>query len=1207
MKLHHIYQKINKNTIHCFNIETSNDEICDEDMKKLLNIIGIKNSFTDFEYNDYVEYGPYLYMITPWCSNALNILHKCGLNTITRIEKSILSKEFNNNLVDKMTETIYHKPLETFIVNKVIDKPYLVEDIEQEKNLGFDEQDIKYYKDLFKKLNKTPNNVELQDLAQSNSEHSRHWFFNGKFIKENGEEYEKSLMDMIRNTQKVIECNISLIAFSDNASAIRGYEIPVLIPNFNNNLYETKNKTYHPVLTAETHNFPTSIAPFQGATTGTGGRIRDNQSIGRGGLCMSGIVGYSVGSINEGNYVDKNIRTLICASNGASDYGNKFGEPVVLGFCRSFGMTMNDNERIEYVKPIMFSAGIGQMDDKHLFKEKELESGIHVVRLGGPCLRIGIGGGSASSRDQSTENTVEDFNAVQRGDPEMGNRLNRVIRTCIEMGDDNPILSIHDQGAGGMANVTKEIVYPNGAKINLRNVIMGDNTMSVLEIWISEHQEQDTILTRDYETIEKICKRENLPVSIIGEIDNSGKMVVEYDGEIVVDFNLDSILGKDIPRKIYKLTNKCKKYISNMVKVDNVLEKILKSISVCSKRFLVNKVDRSVSGLIAQQQCCGSSQTPLSDYSITAQSYFGKTGIVSSIGERPTIGLICPKAMARMSIGEMLTNIMFCKIDSFCDIRCSGNWMWAMKMDGEKERLYDAVKSMCDCMLELGIALDGGKDSLSMSYQDKQRNETIKSLGTLVITGYTTTSDISCKITPDFKEDGNLVYYLNFSNHKYRLGGSAYYQEQNMVGDECPDFEDTENFKNCFNNIQMLIKDNIILSGHDVSDGGLIVSLLEMCFSGNKGFRGNVEVGVKVENFLYSEEMGVVIEIREEDRELFEEIFEDECYYLGKLLEEDCFELVVNDYEIKNKVSYLRNVWESTSMRMDMEQTNKECVEMEYNSYTNWKNVPKNFEIYTDKALHRLSSNNNITTKPKVAIIREEGSNGDREMASVFYDVGFEVYDYTTMEIVNVDLSEYRGMIFVGGFSYSDVFGAGRGWYSIIINNPEIKEKFDDFYNRPDTFSLGVCNGCQLMTLLGWIPKCSLVKNKSERFESRFSRVRINNSKSIMLKDMENCVLGVWTAHGEGRFLLTETINSIPIQYVDNQNLMTEEYPYNPNGSELGIAGICSGNGRHLAMMPHPERCYIEWQKPIDNGRNKYDRSMWYLMFKNAFDWCSSN
>jgi len=1244
----HIYKKINDDTIHCYNVECIND-----DLSILLNLIDIDYSYNNFNYNDYIEYGPYIEMKSPWCTNALNILNKCNVNNITRIELSYLIKKdkFNEDMFDKMIYMVYNESIKTFEINKNIEKPYYVKNIEKEnieQNLGFDDQDLEFYKNIFKKLRRDPTNIELHDLAQSNSEHSRHWFFNGIFYK-NGKKIDESLMKMIKNTLNVKppENNISKIAFSDNSSAIKGYNIKEFSPvndiinnsdynnsdynnsRISNNIYNIKDRKYNPVFTAETHNFPTSVSPFPGAATGTGGRIRDNQSVGRGGLCIAGLTGYSVGDINYSEYIDKNIRTLIEASNGASDYGNKFGEPVVQGFCRSFGMTTDENERIEYVKPIMFSAGVGQMNNIHTLKETKLDEDIIVVRLGGPAFRIGVGGGAASSRDQDTKNLDKDFNAVQRGDPEMENKLNRIIRQCVEMGSMNPILSIHDQGAGGMANVTKEIVHPSGAKINLKNVIVGDHTMSVLEIWISEHQEQDTILINkmDLELVENMCIRENLPISVIGEIDNSGKlMVISADGDIVVDFNLDDILGKGMPRKKYVLQEKLPYIVKNNIikfplKMDNKmnklifimnLEKVLKSLSVCSKRFLVNKVDRSVGGLIAQQQCCGNLHTPLVDYSLVAQSFFNKTGIATSIGERPIIGLINPEAMVRMSIGEMLTNMMFCKIGKMEDIRCSGNWMWPLNMEGEKDRLYKSVKSMCECMEELGIALDGGKDSLSMTYKDNYKGNIIKSPGTLVVSGYTRVEDINKKTTPDFKKVGNSVYYINLSNNKYRLGSSILYQENDILGDECPDFENYDNFIYVFKNIQKLIDNDIIKSGHDISDGGFLTALLEMCFAGNLGFIGEHKLleNVNFYEFLFAEELGIIIEIERDDEKIIENIFDNSyCFKIGTLCEENYFKFKLenmNECIIEEKITSLRGMWELSSYNMDLLQIDNKCANEEYEIYKNWGKI-NNFEIYAnDFDVNTDYIRDNY--QPNVAIIREEGSNGDREMAAAFYMAGFNVYDITMNDLLNdkVNLDDYRGIVFVGGFSFSDVFGAARGWYNVIISNLKIKAQFDKFYERDDTFSLGVCNGCQLMSLLGWIPECKLVKNNSGRFESRFNRVKIN-SGAMMLSGMSSSILGVWTAHGEGKFLLDKTTinNNIALQYVDDKDNITEKYPFNPNGSELGIAGMCSTNGRHLAMMPHPERCFLDWQKPINNTNNKF--SYWFLMFKNAYLWCYEN
>lgn len=1179
--IHHLYKFINEKKIFCFNVETIRQPT-ETELTIILDLIDT-NLDIKFDHNDYIEYGPYPNLISPWCTNALTILKKCGIKIIKRIEQSILIKKefFKDRMVDKMTQMIYKNKITSFDTQPNMDNIYFVTDIEEEnkkEKLGFDDQDIDYYKELFK--NRNPTNLELLDLSQSNSEHSRHWFFNGNLIK--NDKKLPSLFQMIKGTQK--NNNNSIIAFSDNASAIRGSIINYFHVDLNNK-FTCINQLFHPTFTAETHNFPTSVAPFPGAATGTGGRIRDNQCIGRGGLCIAGLTGYSVGDIK----LERNVKILIEASNGASDYGNKFGEPVIGGFCRSYGKTMDRNERIEYMKPIMFSAGIGQLNDMHKNKIIKNEK-ILVIRLGGPAYRIGMCGGSASSRDQKTKNECADYDAVQRGDPEMENKLNRVIRKCIDMGDNNPILSIHDQGAGGMANVTKEIIYPWGANINLDKVILGDQNMTAMEIWISEHQEQNTVLIseKDKEFMKKLCKKENLPIANIGELNNTGFIEVKKNGKIVEELELEKIMGKNV--KTYYLDERLPYFCSNKFNSHNIVQlliNVLKSPSVCSKRFLVNKVDRSVGGLIAQQQCVGPLHTPLSDYNIVAQSFFNKSGIISAIGEKPIIGLIDPAAMARMSIGEMLTNIIFAGVSKLENIKCSGNWMWPAKFSGEKYRIYCAVKAMCDAMEKLGIALDGGKDSLSMSYQNSKTKEIIKAPGTLVISGYVDTPNITNGITPDFKINNNRVYYINLSNGKYRLGGSILMETQNCLGNECPD-ADINLLKYVFNKMQELD----IISGHDVSDGGFITTLLEMCFAGNKGFRGNINGGIEM---LFAEELGLIVEV-ENDKKLYESFDKSYCIYIGQIINEDMFELDTRDGNIKMKMTELRDIWESTSFELDKLQTNEKCVESEYFEYKNM------FGYQLDDIItNHIESIKIKSIKPKVAVIREEGSNGDREMAAILYDVGFDVYDIIIDDQINLEM--FRGIIFVGGFSYSDVFGAAKGWYQTIISNKKIKDQFDIFYNRDDTFSLGICNGCQLMAHLGWIPATKLVKNDSGRFESRFSRVRINKSNSIMLKNMENNILGIWVAHQEGKFILKEKIENIPIQYVDYKNNVAEKYPFNPNGSENAIAGLCSNNGRHLAMMPHPERTVFGWQIPY-GFQKKQEYTTWYLMFKNAYKWC---
>lgn len=1249
MKIVRYYRKINNSLILCFNFEITKD-LSVRDKHIILSLIRPNIDFYNINYSKFIEFGPHLNIITPWCSNVLSILQKCNINNVNRIEKSVLvnEKKYNHRMIDKMTQTIYKSPLRKFNCgNKPIENFYFVDNIEKENNdqsLGFDNQDIVFYKEYFNELNRQPTNIELQDLSQSNSEHSRHWFFKGKLIK-NNKVLTDSLFNMIKRTQNKSN-NKSIIAFSDNASAIEGFHITTIVPDFKSKKFHHIDRLYHLTFTAETHNFPTGISPFQGATTGTGGRIRDGQSIGRGGLIIAGTAGYCVGEIRKGfsEYWKKNLETLIKASDGASDYGNKFGEPIILGFCRTYGnskiirdykVNKYSFDHIEWIKPIMFSGGIGQLDNEFINKH-EPNSDMIIVKIGGPAYRIGMGGGSASSQNQDTKNKNKDLNAVQRGDPEMENRLNRVIRTCIELRENNPILSIHDQGAGGTGNVVKEIIYPKGAKIYLNKITKGDPTMNSLELLISEYQESNTILTdkKRLEILKNICKRENVCCDKIGKINDSGiieiykkkKKIISKSNK-VISLPLKSILG-DNYQKIFQIkeVNYPKFQINiNEENIRNLVTSVLKIPSVCSKRFLTNKVDRSVTGLIAQQQCIGYLHTPLSNFGIIAQSHYGLTGCVTSIGERPLIGLIDSRKMARMAIGEMLTNMVFAKITCIKDIRCSGNWMWPNTVEGEKYELYKACKEMCKITNEFGFAFDGGKDSLSMVYKDDNTKKIIKCPRQLVISGYAPTNNITCKITPDFKQHLNELIYIDLAEGNKRLGGSVLAQSLNQIGKECPNLENVKLLTDVFNIIQDLLVENKIKSGHDCSDGGLITTLLEMSFSSSFGIDINIDKLLKsnennnIYSVLFAEELGLVIEVESKyTKEIITRLNKINNklvgYYIGKIIDNDKV-VIKNGKEIvlTDKIKNLRNDWEYTNFKLELKQCNKKCVmeERKLLNYTKKINYKVNFRL--KKALENCIINKTIK-KYNVAIIREEGSNGDREMASAFEMAGFNVYDIcmNDLESENYDLEKFSGIVFVGGFSYSDVLGAANGWYHVIKNNVKINNMLTKFYKRIDTFSLGICNGCQLMSKLGWIPGCKLSKNLSDRFESRFSFVKINATNNIFLKNFESCELGIWIAHGEGRFILNnyeDTKDYIPIQYIDDNCEVTTKYPFNPNGSEYGVAAISSRNGRHLALMPHPERSFLQWQLPyktseITNFDNKF--TPWFMIFRNAYNWLNN-
>lgn len=1254
----------------CYYIDYSNSHLYIDKLKDLLGLDEIIYSLNKKELANMIEYGPKINMMTPWCSNALAILGKINnINNINRIEKSIIipKKYFKIEHIDPMTQDIYDKPLESFDTstndnthNNVnintcenkYDNIYEIDinDMKSENiklNLGFDEQDIKFYQNLFTKLNRKPTNIELHDLSESNSEHSRHWFFNGILEDEcnNSKKTNKTLFQMVKETQNNTN-DKNVIAFSDNASAIKGFEVNTIIPNIKTYDYKQTKNIYHITFTAETHNFPTGIAPFQGATTGTGGRIRDTHAIGRGGHVIAGTAGYCVGDIFNGSYCKKNLRTLIKASDGASDYGNKFGEPLILGFCRSFGISDKYDKRIEWVKPIMFSGGIGQMNYSHVKKCIPKENML-VVKIGGPAYNIGIGGSSASSRCHDINNKEEDLSAVQRGDPEMENKLNKLIKSCIEL-ENNPIKSIHDQGAGGTCNVTKEIVYPTGAIINLDNITLGDKTMNSLQKWISEYQEQDTILINDndLDLIKYIGKRENIGIDVIGKIVSTGNIQVYSNDKLIVNLPLEDVVGNNIGQNVYCM----RKYKPQIERFENeigdfsiidILKNILQIPDVCSKRFLTNKVDRSVTGLIAQQQCVGDRHTPLSNFAIIAQSHYNLTGAVTSIGEKPMIGLYDVEAMARMAIGEMLTNMVFAKITSFEDIRCSGNWMWAIQMFGEKKALYMCCKAMCNMMNELKIALDGGKDSLSMSFKNNERY--IDAPRQLVISGYVTTDDITMKATPDFKYANTSILYIDLSNGNKRLGGSAY---ERIFKTNCGDVPDVNNIallKDTFNKIQKLLSENKILAGHDISDGGFITSLCEMSFSGEIGFLVDVSGLSKLHynnnlyNILFNEELGLLMEVKNDDVDYITNLLGNSiCHKIGKTVNENKCKIKFNNMTILDcSITYLRSFWEKTSFELECKQTKRNCAVLEYESLMKIKKI----KYLTNYKLTNYEINK-LIEKPKVAIIRDEGSNGEREMASAFYMAGFDVYDICMNDFIlneNLTLDKFRGIAFVGGFTYSDVFGAGVGWYNVIKNNERINNEFIKFKNRSDTFSIGVCNGCQLMSLLDWIPSFKMKRNVSNRFESRFSTIKIKKSNSIMLKNLEDSVLGVWVAHGEGRFSIDANTNTNDdtnddinddinikddkfdldiIHYVNERGNCTEDYPANPNGSPRGIAGVCSKDGRHLALMPHPERSFLNWQCPVyldklpkigNDGNDSNNFTPWFGMFRNAYEWCLKN
>lgn len=1231
-----------------------------------------------------LQVGPRMSFSTAWSTNAVSICQSCGLSKVDRIEISrrfvlrssqqLTSMEqtaFASLVHDRMTEEVYAAPLTSFATSSVPapvttipvvqEGRKALERVNCEMGLAFDEWDLDYYTAMFKdEMGRDPTNVELFDIAQSNSEHSRHWFFKADLYID-GEKMPEDLFSIVKETWNRNRGN-SVIGFKDNSSAIRGCPVAPLLPAIpgSPSPLTPQPRDWDVLLTAETHNFPCAVAPYPGAETGAGGRIRDTHATGTGSIMGAATAGYCVGNLTMDGYelpwenqsfeyptsLASPLQILIDASNGASDYGNKFGEPLVAGYTRSFGQRLPGGERREWIKPIMFSAGLGQIDHAHLYK-KDPELGMLIVKIGGPAYRIGMGGGAASSVPSGSLSADLDFNAVQRGDAEVAQKLWRVVRSCVELGDDNPIEQIHDQGAGGNCNVVKEIIYPLGARIDVRSIKLGDETMSVLEIWGAEYQENDCLLIRPQarDLLESICQRERCNMQVIGAIDGCGRVILEdrtapADSPVPVDLDLEKVLG-DMPNKTFRFERKDVPTVSLELPANSTvagaLDRVLRLPSVCSKRFLTSKVDRCVTGLVAQQQCCGPLQLPIADVAVTAQTYFGRTGAATSIGEQPIKGLLDPAAMARLALGEALTNLVWAKVTALQDIKASVNWMYAAKMGAEGAAMYDAAIALRDAMLELRVAVDGGKDSLSMAAS--AGGETVMAPGNLVVSAYVTCPDVTKVVTPDFKAAGtSKVIHVDLGNGRRRLGGSALAQAFDQIGDSCPDVT-AAILGAAFETTQTLLSEGKILAGHDISDGGIAVTVLEMAFAGNCGVSIDLPEpeGDPHGAFgsLFAEELGLVIEVTPENEAAVLSAYSSAgipATTVGCTLADGKISLCVNNkVEVSSTVVDLRATWEETAFQLEKLQCAEECVEAE-RSVQATRKAPK----WNIPFVPSWTSEENLTAKDKVnvAIIREEGSNGDREMSAAVWAAGMQPWDVTMSDLLNgrVSLDTFRGIVFVGGFSYADVLDSAKGWAGTIRYNDSLWSQFQEFYARPDTFSLGVCNGCQLMALLGWVPATGstanpllpdpqqprFVHNASGRFESRWTMVKIEDSSpAIMLKGMGGAQIGVWCAHGEGRAIfpdaqVKEVVTAgglAPIRYCNEDGAVTERYPANPNGSPEGIAGMCSPDGRHLAMMPHPERCFMMWQHPWypqDLGVDANSPGPWLKLFQNAREWCET-
>lgn len=1209
------------------------------------------------EGTDVLEIGPRLNIETAFSSNAVRICENMGVS-VQRIEMSrrfiavrdehvvILARE-----CDRMTETFYANPLTTFDTGiqpepvRFIDILGEGEDALREANrelgLGMDDTDIAHWTAMFRTLGRNPTDVELFQIGNGNSEHSRHWFFKGRIVID-GVAQTHTLLDMIREPwQKDPGTNI--IAFNDNAGVFRGNTVSLLLPERPGkpSRYYLQRVLVHLAITAETHNHPTMWEPFEGAATGSGGCIRDKFAVGRGALVSFGGAGYCVGNLHVPGYEIPGEETghgqtyatfaspshiLVRGSDGVSDYGNKIGEPLIGGFCRSFGQVVGDN-RTEFLKPVLYAAGMSFVPDASIPKG-DAEIGLVIVRIGGPAYRVGVGGGSGSSVEGGTARAELDFKSVQRGNAEMENRVNRVIRACVEMLEKNPIVSIHDQGAGGPSNVLTELMEPLGGRVEIRNIVAGDKTMSVLELWVAEFQEGYGLLVRekDIGLLQAICEREQVNCEVLGVITGDGSVVVTdaQDGTTPVHLSLRDVLG-ELPQKTFEMQRLPQALeplrIPDDLTVEDAARMVFAQVGVGSKKHLTDKVDRSVTGLVVRQQHCGPMQIPVADCGVVALSHFDTVGMASAYGENPLVMLIDPAKGARRAVAEAMLNMAGTRISARSDIEFRANWMWAAKQPGQGPRLHDAMVALSDFACDVGIRANGGKDSLSMSA--KVGDETVLSPGTLVIKAAALVPDIERVCTPDLKEVGSRIGYLQIGDGD-GLGGSALAQALGQLGNDCADVQ-ADVLATGFDAIQQLIERGFILSCHDVSDGGLFTAIAEMCLAGNIGaYVQPMPYGDPLAYF-FGERTGIVFEFDWRNQTDIQLLLEDAGLWdrfrvLGSTT--GTGKLVIGHGEdtplYKATLPALRELWERTSMQLKLLQLAEGPVLEEEASFSDSRTPLYRLTFEPPRPAVLLGA------RPLVAVIREEGSNGDTEMRAAFTLAGFTAIDVNMHDIRTgaIDsLAAFKVAAFVGGFSYADVFGSATGWAAGIRFNPRAQKVFADFFARSDTYSLMICNGCQLGIRLGIVPYPELSDaerpwmehNLSRKFESRYPRIRIEKSESLWLRGMEGSIVGVHSAHGEGNFTFHDPRTLERVQkggliaavYADADGNPTERYPYNPNGSVGGIAALCTPNGRHLAMMPHPERTVLPWQQAyIPPGWRHHPMAPLFRMFTNIRGLC---
>ncbi|MCA6075422.1 phosphoribosylformylglycinamidine synthase [Fulvivirga sedimenti] len=1202
-----------------------------EDITKLCWLFGDAESLEQDELSG-THIGPRKEMITPWSTNAVEITQNMGIRGIQRIEMFHRADEDHLEF-DRMLQMKYSGlDQEIFDIAHDPEPVREIKDIaayNKAEGLALSDEEIEYLESVSRDLGRKLTDSEVFGFSQVNSEHCRHKIFNGEFIID-GETKHHTLFQLIKETSKR-NPNFIVSAYKDNVAFIEGPEVDQFAPVRQDiaDFFATRRIETVLSLKAETHNFPTTVEPFNGAATGSGGEIRDRLAGGKGSLPLAGTAVYMTSyprtaddkpwenEVPERPWLYQTpLDILIKASDGASDFGNKFGQPLISGSLLTFEHKENDSV-LGYDKVIMLAGGIG-FGKKSDSQKGQPVAGDRIIVMGGDNYRIGMGGGAVSSVDTGEFDNRIELNAVQRSNPEMQKRVMNAIRAMQEQAE-NPIVSIHDHGAGGHLNCLSELVEASGGRIEVNKLPVGDPTLSDKEIIGNESQERMGLVMhqKDVETLRKVAERERAPIYEVGEVTSDHKFVFENKktGHNPMDWSLGHMFGSS-PRTILEDTTSTESFAPVSYDADMLnqyIEQVLQLEAVACKDWLTNKVDRSVTGKVATQQTCGSIQLPLNNVGVMALDYSGFEGVATSIGHAPVAALADPGAGSRLAVAEALTNLVWAPLrHGLNGVSLSANWMWPTRNAGENARLYAAVEALSEFAISLGINVPTGKDSLSMT-QKYPDGKTVSSPGTVIVSSVGEVSDIRKTITPVAdSQAGGSIYYIDFAGGAFSLDGSSFAQVISKIGATPPDVQDSEYFAKCFHAIQILVGREQLVAGHDIASGGLITTLLEMCFP-------STECGLDLDlselpesdlvKILFSEKPGVVVQVR--DNDIANEVFEKYdllAYRIGQVTTNHLVDLRHRGKRFQLNVHELRNTWFTNSYLMDRNQRETSHAEQRY---ANFAVQPLNFHFPEqfsgsladlDLSLRRTSPG-----KIKCAIIREKGVNGDREMAWTLYQAGFEVKDIHMTDLISgrEDLSDVQMIVFVGGFSNSDVLGSAKGWAGAFIYNEKANKALKDFYAREDTLSLGVCNGCQLMMELGLLypdrphhPK--MHHNSSGKFESAFVNIEIPENNSVMLSALAGSRLGVWLAHGEGKFVLPEGKQNygIAAQYA------YENYPGNPNGSDFATAALISEDGRHLAIMPHIERSLYPWNWAYyPSNRSKDEVSPWIIPFISARIW----